>query len=161
MKIFLITLTGLCFLLACQQKPSNTSRKDSASVATVVREPDTTTLGGQWYLQPVMPSDTAAGKVPVIRFELEKSHFSGNTGCNNMSGTFWYSDSDSSLVFSDKLATTKMACPGFNEGAFIKSLLHTVRYRLKKGTLTLLADDRTELSQWARKTPVAPKANKV
>jgi len=130
-------------------------------MAAAVREPDTTTLGGAWYLQPVLASDTAAGKLPALYLELAKSHFSGNTGCNNMSGTFWYSGNDSSLVFSDKIVTTRMACTGFNEAAFLKSMLHTTRYRLQKGTLTLLGDEKTPLSRWSRKAPVAPKTNKA
>ena len=74
---------------------------------------------------------------------------------------FWFSKTDSSLSFSDKIATTKMACPGYNEPAFMKSLKNATHYRLNNGVLTLLGDDRTELSRWMRKPASAPKALKA
>ena len=118
------------------------------------------TLNGTWYLQPVLASDTAAGKIPVLRFDLAKSRFSGNTGCNSMGGEFWYSEHDSSLSFNDKLVTTKMACPGYNEGAFLKSLKNTNHYRLHNGMLTLMSDG-TELSHWVRKETAAARVNRA
>ena len=156
-----ILLTGcLCLLLACQERPSGqTSPAKNAdtinAAAAVTKTPDTTSLGGTWFLQAALASDTAAGKIPVLQFDLKKSHFSGNTGCNGIHGEFWYSDKDSSLSFSDKLVTTKMACTGYDEKAFVKSLMHATHYRLKNGLLILLAEDNSELSHWARK-PATP-----
>jgi heat shock protein HslJ len=160
MKI--IFTSFLVLLLACQQPASKQPpRPDSTAPAKSVRRPDTTTLGGSWILIPVLASDTAAGKAPVLRFDLAKSHFSGNTGCNNMSGTFWYSANDSSLVFSDKFVTTKMACPGYNEKAFLQSLLHTNHYRLHQGTLILFSENNAELSRWSRTKTSIPKTSKA
>jgi heat shock protein HslJ len=152
----------ICLLIACQEPASNNSTPaaDTATTAksTVIQEPpDTTTLGGVWVLEPVLPSDTATGKLPFLRFDLAKSHFFGSSGCNNMNGQFWYSDKDSSLSFSDKIASTRMACPGYNEQAFVKSLLHTSHYRLKRGILIFLSEDNAELSRWERKdAPAKP-----
>lgn len=147
-----------CLLAACQTPIVNPVKHTPDSVvktSAAPAPPDTTTLGGPWFLQAVLPSDTAAGKMPALMLDLKKSHFSGNTGCNTMRGEFWFSNKDSSLSFSDKIVTTKMACPGYNEPAFMKSLKNTTHYRLRNGILTLLTDDRTELSHWTRK-PVAP-----
>ena len=127
----------------------------------MAESPDTTTLGGKWYLQPVLPSDTATGKIPTLELNLDKSRFSGNTGCNTMHGEFWFSKTDSSVSFSDKMNITKMACPGYNEPAFIKSLRSAGRFRLRNGVLTLLSDDNTELSHWVRKPGAGPKALKA
>lgn len=132
-----------------------------ASVAKPGAPPDTTTLGGLWYLQPILPSDTATGKIPTLDLNLKKSRFSGNTGCNTMHGEFWFSRTDSSLSFSDKMNMTRMSCPGYNEPAFIKSLRSAGRYRLRDGVLTLLSDDNTELSHWVRKPGPASKALKA
>jgi heat shock protein HslJ len=143
----------LCFLTACQDSgDSQTKQADTTAKPAVATHtaPDSTSLGGPWYLQPVLPSDTGAGKTPSLQLDLAKSKFTGNTGCNNMRGSFWYSKTDSSLSFSDKIITTKMACPGYNEPAFLKSLQHTSHYRLRNGVLTLLADDNSELSRWMR-----------
>lgn len=109
----------------------------------------------------MLPSDTAAGKVPTLDLNLEKSRFSGNTGCNNMHGEFWFSKTDSSLSFGDKMNITKKSCTGYNEPAFIKSLRSAGRYRLRDGVLTLLSDNNTELSHWVRKPGMGPKALKA
>jgi heat shock protein HslJ len=157
----LTIIACLTLLLACQQPDTKNTAPAKDSTTTALSSthtpapPDTTILAGTWYLQAVLASDTASGKRATIQFDLKKSHFAGNTGCNNMSGKFWYSATDSSLSFSDKLITTKMACPGYNEKAFLKSLLLTTRYKLKNGVLTLLAEDNTELSRWERK-PTSP-----
>ena len=148
----------LFFLAACQDTGSGSSGHPADTTAAVVaapQAPDTTTLGGAWYLLPVLDSDTATGKIPWIEFDLAKSKFVGNTGCNTMHGEFWFSRNDSSLSFGDKLATSRMMCPGYNEPAFLKSLHSTARYRLHQGMLTLVGDDNLELSRWRRK-PSAP-----
>lgn len=147
----------LCVLMACEGAPSNQpassgdTTKALKPVSATSAPRDTTTLGGTWFLQPVLAPDTATGKRPFLRFDAAKSRFSGNTGCNNMNGQFWYSDRDSSMTFNDKIITTRMACPGYNEQQFIKNLLRTSHYRLKYGLLTLLSDDNGELSRWERK----------
>lgn len=153
-----IAAAFLSLLIACQTPSGKPEKHPSDSVVTARSEPaapDTTTLGGPWYLQPVLPSDTAAGKMPTLVFDLKKSRFLGNTGCNTMRGEFWFSQKDSSLLFSDKIITTKMACPGYNEPAFMKSLKSTTHFRLRNGILTLLSDENAELSHWMRK-PSAP-----
>jgi heat shock protein HslJ len=151
-----VCLASLLFLLSCQSPSGSHSGHDSSvAVAAVSLTPDSTTLGGTWFLQPVLPTDTGAGKTPCLQFDVVKSHFSGNTGCNSMRGSFWFSKNDSSLSFSDKITTSRMACQGYNEGAFIKSLQHATHFRLRNGVLSLVADDNTELSRWMRK-PTAP-----
>lgn len=107
-----------------------------------------TALNGEWFLQPVLASDTAAGRFPSIRFNAGRSTFTGNTGCNRMSGSF--TRTDTSLTFSEQITLTKMVCPGYNEAAFLKTLLNTNRYKKENGVLILLFD-RTELSRWTRK----------
>ena len=161
-----LTFLPLLALAACQTPASGPTQtlpaKDTVvATARIAAPPDTTSLGGTWFLQPVLPSDTATGKVPTLDLNLDKSRFTGNTGCNTMHGTFWFSKTDSSLSFSEKIITTKMACPGYNEPAFMKSLRSAGRYRLRNGVLTLLSDDNTELSNWVRRPGVGPKALKA
>jgi heat shock protein HslJ len=78
-----------------------------------------------------------------------------------MHGKFWFSNTDSSLSFSDKIALTRMACPGYNEAAFLKSLKSATHFRLRAGVLTLLSDERAELSRWMRKPANPPKTLKA
>lgn len=117
-----------------------------------------TSLNGEWFLQPVLASDTAAGKFPSIKFNVSKGTFTGHTGCNRMNGSFTLTDS--TLVISERLATTKMLCPGFNEAAFLKTLLNTNRYKREEGVLILMFDQ-TELSRWTRKPYRAPVSKKT
>jgi heat shock protein HslJ len=162
-----VNLGFLGFLLACQGPATDHTRSamngavSPANTMAATTAPDTTVLEGKWYLMPLLPSDTAAGKTPVLELDLKKSHFSGNTGCNSMNGQFWFSSHDSSLSFSDKFVTTKMACPGYNERSFIKSLLNTAYYHLRNGVLILTSDENAELSRWIRKPSAPPKALKA
>jgi heat shock protein HslJ len=161
----LLPFAACLAVLACQSPENRPAAHKGDSVApaaaTAKAAPDTTTLGGSWYLQPVLAADTASGKTPTLILDMAKSRFTGNTGCNTMRGQFWTSDTDSSLSFSDKIIVTRMACPGYNEAAFLKSLKNTTHYRLSNGVLTLLSDGRTELSHWLRKPEKAPKALKA
>lgn len=157
------TMIAVCMFLAlaCQQPETKKVVKDSAATAAAATvqvkqtPPDSTVLEGAWYLQPVLPSDTATGRRPTLQLDVKKSRFTGNTGCNNMNGKFWFSASDSSISFSEKLITTKMACPGYNEKAFLKSLLQVTHFKVQNGVMTLIGSDNAELSRWERK-PSAP-----
>jgi heat shock protein HslJ len=154
----------LLFLLACQNAGSSSGQPSDTATATAAPRPippDTTTLGGRWYLQPVLPSDTATGKTPWLDFNLDLSRFTGNSGCNSMHGKFYFSKTDSSFSFNDKIAIAKMTCTGYNESAFLKSLKNTMRFKLRNGTLTLIGDDHTELSHWTRNPASGPKVLKT
>jgi heat shock protein HslJ len=155
-----LAIAFLLFSLACQNPGTDRSTPptDTTTAAVAARSPkipDTTSLGGRWYLQPVLPSDIAAGKTPWLDLNVDHSRFTGNSGCNSMHGKFYFSNTDSSLSFNDNIATAKMSCPGYNEPAFLKSLKNTTRFKLRNGTLTLVGNDHTELSHWIRK-PMNP-----
>lgn len=62
---------------------------------------------------------------------------------------------DTSFSFGKDMISTKMACVGYNEQAFIDNLLRTNHYKIKDGVLILMFDA-TELSRWTRK-PEKPK----
>ncbi|MBO9631937.1 MAG: META domain-containing protein [Chitinophagaceae bacterium] len=109
--------------------------------------PDTS-LNGEWFLQPALPSDTAAGQFPSINFNLKKKIFSGNTGCNTMNGSFVITDS--SLHFNDNLRVTRKVCTGYNEAAFLKNLFMANRYTIEDSVM-ILWFNQTELSRWTRK----------
>ncbi len=114
---------------------------------TLKQQSKTPSLEGEWFLQPAMASDTATGITPTIKFSLKESSFSGNTGCNNLKGRF--AVSHDSLLFNNQLITTKMACQGYNEKAFLDNLMSTTNYRFEDGFLYLL-NDKTILSKWGR-----------
>lgn len=158
-------------MLACNNSAGN-KQTDSDSSAAVLNDTsaapppaaaapakkDTTTLAGTWFLQPVLTSDTATGKIPRLQFNTNNRRFAGNTGCNNISGTFTYTDTI--LSFNKDIIMTKMACVGYNEKAFLENLLRTNRYKMENGMLILLYDE-TELSRWTRKVMPKPVSNKT
>lgn len=115
-----------------------------------------TSLEGSWQLQPVLASDTASGKLPRLNFDLSKGEFSGNTGCNSMRGSFAVKNDN--LAFKQDMITTKMACPGYNEKAFIENLHRTNRFTIKEGVLQLM-NNNSVLSKWVR--PGDLKENKI
>ncbi|HSC36410.1 MAG TPA: META domain-containing protein, partial [Chitinophagaceae bacterium] len=148
MKIIFISLALGCSLVGFQalrglQQFSPTVTIGSSELISGIPA-DTSRLDGTWFLQPVLASDTATGKIPTLVFNVNKSRFTGHTGCNNMSGRFEISGKI--LRFDSNLITTRMACPGYHERAFIKSLLHTNGYKFDNGVLILLFDA-TELSR--------------
>jgi heat shock protein HslJ len=165
MKPFILLIS--IWLLSCNGSPGNNlptqdsthpAIKDTLAVQAPAPEKDTTKLGGQWFLQPVLVSDTATGKVPRLVFDLATKKFTGNTGCNNMSGQFDFTDS--TLQFNQRIITTKMACIGYNEKEFLETLLRTNSYKLEGGILILLFGQ-TELSRWTRKVAPKPVVNKA
>ena len=76
---------------------SNTQSTNLRNSTGIQIMQDTATIAGSWYLVPVLSSDTAAGKIPTLNFDLATGRFSGNNGCNKMSGSFFINE-DAHLV---------------------------------------------------------------
>jgi heat shock protein HslJ len=141
MKHVLVLVTSVTLIVFAFARQKNFTANLSAN-----NENDTT-LAGTWMLQPTLPSDTLTGKVPTLTFNLTTQKFTGNTGCNQMSGHFFISGD--SLTFDENMITTKMSCGGYNEKAFIGNLIKTNRYKIEDGVLQLMSDQ-TILSRWKR-----------
>ena len=160
MKYFIFLL--IAGFVACNGTESTTNitpQSDSTSAVDSVKpKRDTSTLAGPWYLIPVLPTDTGAGRTPQLIINLTDKTFKGNTGCNSMSGSFDYTDS--SLVFNERIMMTKMACTGYNEQVFIKNLLRTNRFRFEDSVMILMVEEQ-ELSRWARTPTKPPVSNKL
>jgi heat shock protein HslJ len=162
MKLFcLLLLAG--YLVACNgtESTANTTTPPDSTVAhsdTAQPKRDTATLTGAWYLLPVLPTDTGAGRTPQLVFKPGDKSFSGNTGCNSMSGSFELTDS--TITFNERIMLTKMACPGYNEQVFIKNLLRTNRFRFEDSVLVLMVEEQ-ELSRWSRTPTKPPVSNKL
>jgi len=153
-KLKSFILTALLFALF-----SGLHAQAPVAADTTVKKPTRINLlKGKWYLIPALESDTATGHVPEIQFDVKESKFTGNTGCNRMSGTFLATDS--SLHFSEKMITTRMFCAGYNESAFLQNLLRVDYYKVRKGVL-ILSVGGIEVSRWYRKTTPAKKTGKA
>lgn len=157
MQHLFLTLS-LGIIISCNAGQKSNIPKDSAAMTgannttNIINIADST-LSGEWKLMPVLESDTAAGKLPWINFDLNSGKFTGNTGCNSMSGSFIRQEN--SLTFNEQIITTKMACEGYNEKAFLESLLRTNAYKIEDGILMLM-ENQTVLSKWARNVNLSP-----
>ena len=135
--------TAICILLlaalGCNSgnnytQPANTT-PSTAAVPASFKFQTGNTLDGKWQLIPALPSDTATGRIPTLNFILNDKRVAGNTGCNNFSGTF--NIDKNSLTFNHDFVSTKMACPGYDEAAFERSLLRTNNFEINGDTLSL------------------------
>lgn len=147
--------TAICILLlaalGCNSGANHTHAANNNSTATAIpasfKFQTGNMLDGKWKLIPALPSDTATGRIPTLNFILDSKRVTGNTGCNNFSGTF--NIDKNSLTFNQDFVSTKMACPGYDEAAFERSLLRTNNYEINGDTLSL-KEDKTPLSYWLR-----------
>ncbi|NML19925.1 META domain-containing protein [Pseudoflavitalea sp. G-6-1-2] len=156
MRTILIGVWLMILLIAATPRNSENIR---SAIAPIEKEAVADTIfSGEWFLLPVLPSDTAAGEFPSIRFNAKKGHFTGHTGCNTMEGEFAYTDS--TLQFGEPLRLSKKVCTGYNEAAFLRNFLRTNRYSFRDSML-IFWFDQTELMRWTRKperTPVIKRA---
>ena len=139
LKSFILSTLLFSLISCCTAQQTSMPKEDPS--------PKGDSLAGKWFLVPVLPSDTATGRLPEVDFNVGTSHFSGSTGCNRMSGSFLATDS--SLHFGDNMITTRMFCAGYNEPAFLKNLLRVNRYKFDKGQLIFLVGDE-EIFRWSR-----------
>ena len=76
---------------------------------------------------------------PTIEIYLEEARFSGNTGCNSMSGKVKVERS--TILFSD-IITTKMFCSDVDEVSFLSALKEADSYKIEKMRLYLFNDEK-------------------
>lgn len=96
-------------------------------------------LNGSWQLQLLFASDNTWPGAPFIDINMADKTFSGNSGCNSISGKFTISDSY--FGFDKNIVSTKMACldqnSNRNEKTFLSALLKINKYILNKDELEL------------------------
>ena len=74
----------------------------------------------------------------TLSFSMSDSSYSGNNGCNMISGNF--SVSQDIVTFGEGLSTRKF-CQGVNEQTFNNILISTNRMQIKKDILILFKND--------------------
>lgn len=85
--------------------------------------------------------DTAAqpfqywGRIPSVTLNATRRVFTGNTGCNSMSGNFNFTNKE--IQFGRNIVTSKMSCNEYNESNFISALRKADNYTLNGDTLEL------------------------
>jgi heat shock protein HslJ len=154
-KLKSFILTALLFGLIVTAN----AQVDSSNIEAPKKSMPFAKISGKWTLIPASETDTAGGRFPEMQFDVKEAKFSGNTGCNRMSGTYFISDS-TTIHFSEKMITTRMFCAGYNESAFLQNLLRVDGFKFRKGML-ILTIGTIEISRWNRKSTPPKKAPKV
>jgi heat shock protein HslJ len=153
LKSFILTALLFGLLSGLQAQVDSTGDVAPKKSMTFAR------LGGKWGLIPATESDTAGNHFPEIQFDTKEARFTGNTGCNRMSGTYFITDS-TTIRFSEKMVTTRMFCAGYNESAFLQNLIRVDGFKFRKGML-ILTIGTVEISRWARKSAAPKKPTKA
>jgi heat shock protein HslJ len=102
-------------------------------------------LYGGWTLSVFQPAQKKTlaewfgTRVIELRFEKDGNTVSGTTGCNRFQGT--YTADTANLTFTQNRALTRMACPGYDEQLFLRTLNQINRYRLIEGQLELMQNE--------------------
>lgn len=158
--VFLIAV--LSFVFACNSQSAINKNGDihdtsKAAIDDTQIQADTS-LSGTWKLQ--TQSDVKLPvAAPTLTINTADNTFQGNTGCNNMSGTFTR-ERDNGIVFGPDIIVTKKACPGYNEKAFLTNFTQTNHYRILNGILQLLNNDEV-LTTWVRQPLTKDSTNKI
>lgn len=93
--------------------------------------------------------DSMLGKEPYLVFKGGENHFSGNGGCNNISGQYKLTNPDS-ISFS-KTISTMMACPGLQqESSFLKTLNKARTYTVSGDKLILRDANKKTIATFKR-----------
>lgn len=155
MKVVLF-YCGFCLLLVnCKttkmpvdETPSPASPSIESSVTqqaqSIVDSNRTGRLNGTWLLTKMPGNDNDWSRVPELNLDLQEGTFTGNTGCNSMSGRFRVSNEE--VSFDDEIVMTKMACQGrYNEQAFLSNLLRINNFIITDSALQLRQLDTVKL----------------
>ena len=134
-----------CYLLPILLISCHATKTTSVmSPATTVTKDISKELSGTWELQKLWASDNKWTRKPVITLDYNNKTFTGNNGCNSISGKF--KSSGSFIAFDKNILSTKMACPGYSEAPFTNALLKANKFDFTDGALELSQDDIVLLS---------------
>jgi heat shock protein HslJ len=78
-------------------------------------------------------------RTPSLTINAARQVFTGNTGCNSLSGSFNFSDKE--IQFGRNMVTSKMACNEYDESVFISALKKADSYTLNGNTLEIKQGD--------------------
>lgn len=92
-------------------------------------------LEGEWSLTELKGDEvTSELNKQFIVFDTKEKHYTGNAGCNRMSGWFEYNKSEPNRLRISQPVTTRMACPQLDaEYKFVSALEEVVRFEVISG----------------------------
>lgn len=107
-------------------------------------------LSGSYTLEYVDGTNIDEGfpnKKPTLTLESVSKKLTGNTGCNQMFGSF--TTEQNKIRFSG-IGSTKMYCEGVNESAYTSSLEKVASYRFDNNKLSFFDEKGQELLRFTR-----------
>jgi heat shock protein HslJ len=135
MKLF--TLFIVLLLIGCKHAKHVTAPTVKEPIA--VPKNYGADLQGKWQLENLWGMDSTQLRPAYISFDFDSLSFTGNTGCNSISGKFSFSNE--LIIIDRRIISTKMACPGYNDKNFINLLLKINRFNIENNTLELSQND--------------------
>ncbi|MDR0230369.1 MAG: META domain-containing protein [Flavobacteriaceae bacterium] len=123
-------------------------------VMTFIKDQDIKLEGTNWELSYIQPLDRSMKdlkdrfpqRLPSVEFT--KNSFSGNSGCNNMSGSV---EGAGDHIKFDKIALTRMFCEGVEENLFISNMEKVAKYKIENNELVLSSNDNMVLLKFKQK----------
>ena len=138
MKNIKIAILGLGLLTFGLSSCGTTTGTGSANTESTTN----LALLGSWTLSEIDGSninEDFPNKKPSLTFEPVTKKFTGNSGCNNVFGSF--TTNNNAINFGDA-ASTKMFCEGVNEKVFTDALDKVTHFKLEGTRLILLEKDK-------------------
>ena len=142
-KIFLIVLIAGSLYNCRTAKPVTKheplQEPTKVDPAIVVEKNTGKELTGLWELQKLWGTDNKWSTSPYIDIDFDKKTFTGNAGCNSISGKF--TTIENYIAVDKEITSTKMACPGNIEKSFLSVLLKINKFVVNNSELELSQND--------------------
>ena len=139
MKYIFLLLSLTVFCSYCKStKPLNSSASISSGIKKVSANFGAD-LTGNWALKSLWGLDDSKINKGSIKIDFENRIFSGNAGCNDVSGTF--SIKGNLLIFDKNIAITKNNCPANMDKKFIGILMRVNKFDTHDGILEFSQDN--------------------
>lgn len=89
-----------------------------------------TELNGEWSLVELKDNSVNTEESrQFLVFDVDKKQYSGNAGCNRMSGELGYDEKQPGMLTFGRALTTRMACPALeSEQMFLAAMQEVVRF---------------------------------
>lgn len=131
-----LILVMAVILMSCVANKNMTA--DSSNTATN----QATILNDIWALEEIQGAAVTVNdfgrEIPVLEFHMADGKVMGNSGCNQLSGTYRI---DGNEIFFGPMISTKMACMGNGEQRFLEALNKAKMFKIENLKLYLLDGD--------------------
>lgn len=137
-NLALVLLLTVCCSYCKSTKPLYTS-SNSIVTSKHVSKHYGTDLNGKWEVQRLWGMDDKKLGKAYINLDFQSKTFSGNAGCNDISGTF--AIKDDLLIIDKHIEIAKNECPAYNDKKFISLLMKVNKYEVNDDVLELSQDN--------------------